>query len=86
MHIKLGRVVKPPVLYMKEYSSNQAEGVLSTIHQNYYTQLCKLDEDEKINIKIKDVGKLKEFVGCKIKIDKSERTAKFTQPVLIQSF
>ena len=31
-------------------------------------------------IEIEDVGELKEFVGCKINIDK------FTQPVMIQSF
>ena len=32
------------------------------------------DEGKKLlkEIKIEDVGKLKEFVGCKIKIDKSE--------------
>ena len=41
---KLGRVVKPPVLYMKEYSTDRLEGVLSTIHQNYYAQLCELDD------------------------------------------
>ena len=46
------------------------------------------DESEKMakEIKIEDVGKLKEFVGCKIEIDKSEQSAKFTQPVMIQSF
>ena len=37
-------------------------------------------------IKIEDVGKLKEFVGCKVEIDESERSAKFTQPVMIHSF
>ena len=46
------------------------------------------DEGKKLanEIKIEDVGKLKEFVGCKIEIDKSERSAKFTQPVMIKSF
>ena len=46
------------------------------------------DEGEKIakEIEIEDVGKLKQFVGCKIGIDKLERSAKFTQPVMIQSF
>ena len=29
---------------MKEYGSVLVEGALSTIHQNYYAQLCKLDE------------------------------------------
>ena len=46
------------------------------------------DKDKKIpkEIKIEDVGKLKEFVGCKIEINKSERSARFTKPVMIQSF
>ena len=34
----------------------------------------------------RDAGKLKEFIGFKIKIDKVEQSAKFTQPVMIQSF
>ena len=37
-------------------------------------------------IKIEVVGELKEFVGCMINIDKLEQTAKFTRPVMIQSF
>ena len=37
-------------------------------------------------IKIEDVGKPKEFVVCKIEIDKSEGSAKFTQPVILQPF
>ena len=37
-------------------------------------------------IEIEEVGELKEFVGCKDEIDQSERQAKFTPPVLIQSF
>ena len=40
-----GRVVKPLVLYMKEYGSNRVEGAFTTIHQDYYTQLYELDED-----------------------------------------
>ena len=45
-------------------------------------------EGEKLanEIEIEDVGKLKEFVGCKIEIDNSEQSTKFTQPVTIQSF
>ena len=35
---------------------------------------------------IEDVSKVKEFVGYKIKIDKSEQSTKFNQPVIIQSF
>ena len=47
-----------------------------------------IDEKEKLakKIKIEDVGERKEFVGCKIKIVKSEQLANFTQPVMIQSF
>ena len=53
---RLGRVVNPLVLYMKEYSSDRVEGALSTIHQNYYAQLCELDDEEMKNIKIAAVG------------------------------
>ena len=37
-------------------------------------------------VKIEDVGELKEFIESKIKIDKLEQSAKYTQPVVIQSF
>ena len=39
VRMRLGRVVKPPVLDMKEFGTNDMESVLSTIHQNYYAQL-----------------------------------------------
>ena len=35
---------------------------------------------------IDDVSELKEFIRCKVEINKSVRLAKFTQPVMIQSF
>ena len=46
------------------------------------------DEGKKLakEIKIEYVGKLKEFVGFTVEIDKLERSTKFTQPVMIQSF
>ena len=46
------------------------------------------DEGKKLaeEIEIEDVGELKVFIGCKIEIDKSEQSAKFTQPVTIQLF
>ena len=46
------------------------------------------DEGEALakEIKIEDVGKLKEFIGCKIKIVKLEQSAQFTQLVIIRSF
>ena len=56
VHMRSGRIVKHPVLYMKEYSSGGVEGALSKIHQNYYSQLYKPDEDEAKNIKIAVVG------------------------------
>ena len=37
------------------------------------------------DIEIEDTGKLKEFVGCKIKIYIFELSAKFTKPVMINS-
>ena len=37
-------------------------------------------------ITIEDIGEVKEFIGCMIKIVKLDQSAKFTQPVMIQSF
>ena len=56
VHTRLGRVVKPLVLYMKEYSTDGVEVALSTMHQNYYIQLCKLNYKEMKNIEISAVG------------------------------
>jgi hypothetical protein len=33
-----------------------------------------------------DVGEMKEYVGCKLDIDKDKQWMKFTQPVILQSF
>jgi hypothetical protein len=33
-----------------------------------------------------EIGELKEYVGCKVDIDKEERSVTLTQPVLLQSF
>ena len=52
VHKRLGRVVIPLVLYMKEYSSDGVEGALHAIHQNNYAQFCKLDDIEINNIKM----------------------------------
>ena len=41
---------------MKEYGIDRVEVVLSAIHQNYYAQLCKLDDEETKNIEIAAVG------------------------------
>ena len=56
IHGILGRVVQPSALYIKEYGTDGIQGVLSTIHQNYYAKLCKLDEEEMKNIDIAAVG------------------------------
>jgi hypothetical protein len=42
-------------------------------------EFCKLFDCD-------DIGEFKEYVGCKLHIDRDNRTMKFTQPVLIQSF
>ena len=46
------------------------------------------DEGKKLakEIEVEDVGKLKELVGAKFKINKLEQSAKFNQPVMILSF
>ena len=41
---------------MKAYSSDGVESALNIIHQNYYAELCKLDDKETKNIKIAAVG------------------------------
>ena len=56
VHTRLGIVVKPPVLYMKEFGTDGIKGVLSSIHQNYYAQLCKLDDEETKNIENATLG------------------------------
>ena len=56
VHTRSGRVVKPLVLYMKEYSTDRVEGVLSTIYQNFYAPLYKVDDTELKNIEIAEVG------------------------------
>jgi hypothetical protein len=33
-----------------------------------------------------EVGELKEYVGCKVDIDRKERSVTLTQPVLLQNF
>ena len=52
----MGRDVKPLVLYMKEFGTDGIEGVLSTIHKNYYAQLWELDDEETYKIEIAAVG------------------------------
>ena len=41
---------------MIKYCSVGVEGALRTIHQNYYAQLCELDDKETKNIEIEAVG------------------------------
>jgi hypothetical protein len=43
------------------------------------TEFCKLFDCD-------DIGEFEEYVGCKLAINREERSMKFTQPVLIQSF
>ena len=53
---EIGQGCETLVLYMTEYSTDRVEGVLSTLHQNYYPQLCKLDDEEMEKIEIVAVG------------------------------
>ena len=41
---------------MKEINMDSIKGVLSTIHQNYHSKLCELDDEETKNIEIATVG------------------------------
>ena len=49
-------------------------------------ELSVLKEELMNAVDCDDGGEITEYVGCKIDIDKEARTAKFTQPVLLQSF
>ena len=41
---------------MKEFGTDSKKDVLNIIHQNYYAQLCELDDKETKNIEILAVG------------------------------
>ena len=56
VHLRSGKVVKPLVLYMKECDDDSIVGALSTTQQNYYSQLCQLDDKEMKNVEIAAVG------------------------------
>ena len=43
-------------------------------------------EEFKMHFEVDDVGWMEEYVGCKVDIDRENRTMQITQPVLLQSF
>ena len=77
-------------MYFSRNKAGELAIWLSWVNDNLIIGLPQVvkDEGKKLakEIKIEDVGKLKGVVGCKIEIDKSEQSVKFTQPVMIQSF
>jgi hypothetical protein len=48
--------------------------------------IAKAKEQMKKEFDCDDVGEMTEFIGCKIDIDRSAKTMRLTQPVLLQSF
>ena len=48
--------------------------------------VLKNKEELKSRFECEDIGELKEYIGCKIDINRNERTMKITQPVLLQSY
>ena len=82
--------IADPCMYFSWNKAGELEIWLSWIDDTLIvgpSQVMK-DEGNKLakEMDIEDVSKVKEFVGYKIKIDKSEQSTKFNQPVIIQSF
>ena len=84
------RNIADPCMYFSRNNGGEFAIWLSWVDGNLIVGplLIMKDEGKKLakEIKIEDFGELKEFVRCKMKIDKSEQLAKFTKPVMIQSF
>ena len=61
---------------MKKFGTECIKGVLHIIYQNYYAQLCGLDDKEKKNIEISAVGaglSSRFDHTCKLKVMKFNR-------------
>ena len=81
--------IADPCIYFSKNKAGKYAIWLSWVDDNHILgppQVVK-DEGKKLakEIKIEDVGELKEFVGCKIKMNKLESSAKVTQSVMTQS-
>ena len=82
--------IADPCMYFSSNKAGELAIWLSWVDDNLIVGLPQVvkDEGKKLaeEIKIEDVGEQREFVGCKVEIDKSEQLAKFTQPIMIQPF
>ena len=82
--------IADPCVYFSRNRNGELVIWLSWVDDNLIGGLLQVvkDEGKKLakEIKIEDIGELKEFIGCKIEIDKLEQSAKFTQLVTIQLF
>ena len=60
------------------------------VDDNFGSRECEVLECKvgklKMVFELDDLGKLMEYVGCKVDVDREKGSAKFMQPVMIQSF
>ncbi len=79
-----------PCMYYSRRENGDMTIILSWVDDNIIMGPDNVVDEERIKIgkliDIDDVGPLNEFVGCKVEIDQIAKTAKSTQPVMIQSF
>ena len=81
--------IADPCMYFSRNKASELVRWLSWVDDNLIVGLShvmKVEGKKRKEIEIEDVGKLKEFVGCKVEIDKLKRSGKFIQSVMIQSF
>ncbi len=74
-------------MYYSRCKNGDITIILSWVNDNIIMGLDKNEERIKIGnlIDIDNVGPLNKFVGCKVEINQITKTAKLTQPVMIQS-
>ena len=82
--------IADPYMYFSRNKTRELAIWLSWVEENLIAGLLHImtveGEKSAKEVEVEDVAKLKAFVGCKVEIDKSERSAEFTQPVMIQLF
>ena len=76
-------------VFLKDEMNHLAIWVL-WVYDNFGAGECEVVECKVKKLKtvfeLDDLGKLKEYFGCKVDVDHEKCTAKFTQPAMIQSF
>jgi hypothetical protein len=89
-HVQFSRSKADPCLYFKWTETGALllwfSWVDDCIVNGSEAEILKAKSETMSQVDCEDGGELKEFVGCKIDHDRSQRALKFTQPVLLQSF